>query len=134
MGAAAEAKPKYGANLKEPGVTEDRFTKLETLVNKMAEVVLKEKSLPCAPKRELSTDSSTLSSSGSSGTPRSRFSLTSSGRRRPRSARLFSQTRHMEKGEQLNSFEGLMVITFRTIIEMLEKGSQSWALSATDSQ
>lgn len=108
---------------KEAGITEDRFTKLETLVNKMAEVVLKEKPLPCLPpKQDFSSDSSTLSSSDSSRPPRSRFSLASSGRRRSRPARLFSQTRHVEKGEQLNTFEGLMVITFRTIIEMLEKG------------
>lgn len=66
-----------------------------------------------------SISSSSLSSESRSSSP-VRRSRAKGGHRR----RTYSQSRHLDRGEVLNNFEKLMVITFRTLLELLENGVQ----------
>lgn len=93
--------------------TDERLSAIENLVQRMAKVVLHETE-DQLPRRAAVPSRSSSSDSSRSISPKDRV---------PRGQRkLISQTRHVNPGETLNTFDSLMVITFKTLIELNEKG------------
>lgn len=91
---------------------EDRLFAMEDLVKRMAKVVLLNSEERPSRTRAAISRSSSSDDSSRSVSPKGRA---------PRSQRkLISQTRHVNPGETLTSFDSLMVITFKTMIELQE--------------
>lgn len=98
---------------------ENRLARIEATVEKLASIILKDTPALTMAAEPPHRDDRKRSPSIFSDSSRSRS--TSRDRRRARSNRVYSQSRHLDKGESISSFEALMVSTFRTLREMLEK-------------
>lgn len=94
------------------------FANMEDLVSRMVKIVLKDNSSKSdfVSARSVSPLSNTSSDGTRSWTP-------SHCRRRGKSSRpMYSQTRHVDKGEEVKNVEKLMVISFKILLEVLEQG------------
>lgn len=99
---------------------ENRLARIEATMDKIAAIVLKDSPPQAVVTETPRHDDRRRSPSVFSDSSRSRS--TSRERRRSRPNRVYSQSRHLERGEIISTFESLMVSTFRTLKEMQEKG------------
>lgn len=117
----AEAAREEPPIVNQPLLDNDRFSRMEKLVERMAEVVftdhnnnLNDNQRGDGPGRNEKpqgpgSDGSTSDTSGRHV------------RRRSRQHKIFAQDRHVNPGEVVNTFESLMVVTFRTLLDMGER-------------
>lgn len=95
-----------------------RLSNMENLVTRMAKIVLKDNTSKDDFVRARSSSPSPSTSSDDTRSP----SLSRCRRRGKLCRRMYSQSRHVDRGEEIRNFEKLMVISFRTLLEMLERG------------
>lgn len=96
---------------------DDRLSRMEALVGQIASVVFKKSADDAPAKSKPRDDTQSDDSFSSRSSSQSRH-----GRRRSRQNRIFAQSRHVNQGETIQNFDHLMVITFKTLLEMCERG------------